>query len=132
MDTHFYGTLSMVLASNGGGAIVNLLSALSWFSFDGSTAYCAAKSAEWGLTNGIRLELAGQGTLVTGVHVGAVDTDMMAGIDFEKIDPGDVVRAALDGLEVGQREVIVDDYSAQIKARLAADPSELYPQTVGG
>jgi hypothetical protein len=37
MDTHFYGTLSVVrafapvLARNGGGGIVNVLSALSWF-----------------------------------------------------------------------------------------------------
>jgi NAD(P)-dependent dehydrogenase (short-subunit alcohol dehydrogenase family) len=136
MDTHYFGTLTVVrafapvLAANGGGAILNVLSALSWFSYDGANAYAAAKAAEWSLTNGIRLELAGQGTLVTGLHVGSVDTDMMAGFDIEKNDPADVVRAALDGIEAGKLEVLVDEASAQVKAALAADPSALYPQTV--
>lgn len=136
METHYFGTLNVVrafapvLAANGGGAILNILSALSWFSYDGANAYAAAKSAEWSLTNGIRLELAGQGTLVTGLHVGAVDTDMMAGFDIEQNDPADVVRAALDGIEAGRLEVLVDEASTRVKAALAADPSAFYPQTV--
>ncbi|MEV6868878.1 SDR family oxidoreductase [Streptosporangium subroseum] len=136
MDTHYFGTLNTVrafaplLASNGGGAILNVLSALSWISYDGAGAYSAAKAAEWSLTNGIRLELAGQKTLVTGLHLGAADTDMMARFDVEKSDPADVVRVALDGIEAGRLEVLVDDASAQAKAALAADPSVVYPQTV--
>lgn len=136
METHFFGTLGVVrafapvLAANGGGAILNVLSALSWFSYNGATAYCAAKSAEWSLTNGIRLELAGQGTLVTGLHLGSTDTDMMAGWDGPKNDPADVVRAALDGIEADQMEVLADDTSRQVKAALSADPSVLYPEAV--
>lgn len=136
METHYFGTLSVVrafapvLAANGGGAILNVLSALSWFQFEGATAYGAAKAAAWSLTDGIRLELAGQGTQVTGLHAGAVDTDMMAGFDVPKSDPADVVRAALDGLESGSLEVLADDASAQAKAGLAADPGQRYPQTV--
>jgi short-subunit dehydrogenase len=136
METHFFGTLGVVrtfapvLAANGGGAILNVLSVLSWLSYDGANAYSAAKAAEWSLTNGIRLELAGQGTLVTGLHLGSTDTDMMAGWDVPKNDPADVVRAALDGIEAGQLEVLVDADSIQTKAALAADPSVLYPQTV--
>ena len=134
MDTHYFGTLTMVrafapvLANNGGGAILNVLSALSWFSYEGANAYATAKSAEWSLTNGIRLELAGQGTLVTGLVLGSTDTDMMAGFDVEKNDPADVVRSALDGIEAGKMEVLADDASAQVKAALAGDPSILYPQ----
>lgn len=137
METHFFGTLGVVrafapvLAANGGGAIVNVLSVLSWLSYEGASAYCAAKAAEWSLTNGIRLELARQGTLVTGLHLGSTDTDMMAGWDVPKNDPADVVRAALDGIEAGQREVLADADSVQVKAALAADPVVLYPQTVG-
>jgi NAD(P)-dependent dehydrogenase (short-subunit alcohol dehydrogenase family) len=137
METHYFGTLGVVrafapvLAANGGGAILNVLSVLSWFSYDGANAYSAAKAAEWSLTNGIRLELAGQGTLVTGLHLGSTDTDMMAGWDGPKNDPADVVRAALDGIEAGQLEVLVDADSIQTKAALAADPAVLYPQTVG-
>jgi len=134
METHFFGTLSVVrayapiLAVNGGGAIVNVLSALSWFSYVGSNAYAAAKAAEWNMTNGVRLELANQGTLVTGVHLGAADTDIMAGYQGDMIDPGDVARAALDGVSSGAIEVLVDDWSKMIKATLANDPSQFYSQ----
>lgn len=132
MDTHYFGTLDVVrafapvLAANGGGAILNVLSALSWFSYDGTNAYAAAKAAEWSLTNSIRLELAEQGTLVTGLHVGAVDTDFTAGYDGPKVNPADVVRAALDGVAAGKLEVLADEWSATIKAALAGDPSEFY------
>jgi NAD(P)-dependent dehydrogenase (short-subunit alcohol dehydrogenase family) len=132
VDTHFWGTLDMirefapVLAANGGGAIVNVLSALSWFAYPGSGAYAAAKAAEWNMTNGVRLELAGQGTLVQGVHLGAADTDIMAGYDGPMIDPRDVPRAALDGLVKGSIEVVVDETAAMVKASLAGDPAALY------
>ncbi|GII56205.1 short-chain dehydrogenase [Planotetraspora thailandica] len=138
MDTHFYGTLSMVrafapvLGGNGGGTILNVLSAMSWFSYDGANAYGAAKAAAWSLTNGIRIELADQGTLVTGLHLGSADTDMMAGYDGDKIDPAEVVRAALDGIEAGKLEVVADEWSAHVKASLAADPSAFYSTTTVG
>ena len=134
MDTHFYGTLGVVrafapaLARNGGGGIVNVLSALSWFSIDGANAYAAGKAAAWSLTNGIRLELREQGTQVTGVVLGAADTDMMAGYTGPMSDPADVVRAALDGVQAGDWEVLVDDWSRHVKASLAADPRAFYVQ----
>jgi NAD(P)-dependent dehydrogenase (short-subunit alcohol dehydrogenase family) len=134
MDTHFFGTLAVtralagVLAGNGGGAIINVLSALSWFSWNGATSYSAAKAAEWALTNGTRVELAAQGTQVVGVHLGAADTDMMAGYDGPLLDPADVVRAALDGLTAGSIEVLVDDWSRTVKAALAHDPASFYAQ----
>lgn len=117
-----------MLAGNGGGSILNVMSLLSWLSYDGANAYSAAKAAEWSLTNGIRLELAGQGTTVTGLHLGGTDTDMMAGIDVEKNDPADVARTALDGLEAGDIEILADENTARMKAALSADPRVLYPQ----
>lgn len=135
METHYFGTLSVVrafaplLAANGGGAILNVLSVLSWLQFEGATAYGAAKAAEWSLTDGVRLELAGQGTHVTGLHAGAIDTDMMAGVDMPKSDPAEIVRAALDGIEAGALEILADDASAQAKASLGASPGERDPQT---
>ena len=135
MDTHFYGTLGVVrafapvLARNGGGGIVNVLSALSWFTTAGAGAYAAGKAAAWSMTNGVRLELAGQGTQVTGVVLGAADTDMMAGYDGPKTAPEDVVRTALDGVQAGDWEVLVDDWSRHVKAALAADPREFYTPT---
>jgi NAD(P)-dependent dehydrogenase (short-subunit alcohol dehydrogenase family) len=132
METHFYGTLAVVrafapvLAAGNGGAILNVLSALSWFSYDGANAYSAAKAAEWSLTNGVRLELAAQGTQVTGLHLSAADTDMMAGYAGPLLDPADVVRTALDGIEEGRIEVVADDLTAHVKASLAGDPAAFY------
>jgi len=134
MDTHFWGTLGVirafapVLADNGGGAIVNVLSALSWFAAPGAGAYAAAKAAEWNMTNGVRLELAAQNTFVQGVLLGAADTDIMAGYDGPMIDPRDVSRAAFDGLASGSIEVVVDDWTAMVKASLAGDPVPFYKQ----
>jgi NAD(P)-dependent dehydrogenase (short-subunit alcohol dehydrogenase family) len=124
METHYFGTLQVVrafapvLARNGGGAILNVLSLLSWANYDGANAYSAAKAAQWSLTNGIRLELARQGTAVTGVHLGAADTDMMAGFDVPKLDPAHVAATALDGVAAGLPEVLVDDASRAAKAAL--------------
>ncbi|OIH95530.1 SDR family oxidoreductase [Curtobacterium sp. MCBA15_001] len=134
MDTHYWGTLEVlrafvpVIERNGGGGIVNVLSALSWFVYPGSGGYAAAKSAEWNLTNAVRLELAGRGVTVQGLHLGAADTDIMAGYEGSMVDPLDVAKASLDGVERDALEVVVDDWSAMVKASLAADPAALYQQ----
>ncbi|HVT70751.1 MAG TPA: SDR family NAD(P)-dependent oxidoreductase, partial [Trebonia sp.] len=130
--TAFYGTLAMVrafapaLAGTGGGAILNVMSAMSWTSFQGANAYGVAKAAEWSLTNGVRLELAAQGTQVSGLYLASADTDMTAGQQVPKSDPAEVVRLALDGIEAGLLEVIADEQTAAIKAALSADPSVTY------
>ncbi|WDG16852.1 SDR family oxidoreductase [Microbacterium sp. Clip185] len=134
MDTHFWGTLEMirafspVLAAQGGGAVVNVLSALSWFAAPSSGAYSAAKAAAWNMTNGVRLELAAQGTLVQGVLLGVADTDLTAGYEGPKTDPRDVARASLDALAADRIEVIVDDWTAMVKASLSGDPAAFYRQ----
>ncbi|MEW5810479.1 MAG: SDR family oxidoreductase [Actinomycetota bacterium] len=132
MATHFWGTLAItrafapVLARNGGGALLNVLSIGSFQVFPGNGAYAAAKAAEWQLTNSTRLELAAQGTQVLGLHLSATDTDMLAGIDMAKNDPADVVRAALDGLESGADEVLADAETRTAKALLAQPPAAMY------
>ena len=132
LETHLFGTLRVIrafapaLAAGGGGAVVNILSVLSWVATEGTGSYAVAKAAEWNMTNGVRLELAGQRTLVQGVHLGAADTDMMAGRDVPMIDPTDVARASLDGVEAGTIEVLVDAPSRFVKAALGGDPAELY------
>lgn len=134
MDTHFWGTLDVIrefsplLAGNGGGAIVNVLSALSWFAAPSTGAYSAAKAAEWNMTNGVRLELAGQGTRVQGVLLGAADTDITTDYDGPKIDPREVPRLSLDGLATGSIEVIVDDWTSMVKTSLAGDPATFYAE----
>jgi NAD(P)-dependent dehydrogenase (short-subunit alcohol dehydrogenase family) len=97
---------------------------MSWLSYLGANSYAVAKAAEWSLTNGIRLELAAQGTLVSGVYLSA--TDMMAGWDIPKNDPADVVRLALDGIEADRLEIIADKDTADAKAALSSDPGTVY------
>jgi NAD(P)-dependent dehydrogenase (short-subunit alcohol dehydrogenase family) len=132
METNFYGPLLLtrafapILRANGGGAIVNVISALSWFSTAGGGAYAASKAAAWMLTDSTRLELASQGTHVVGVHMGLVDTDMTKGMDAPKIAPSDVAGAALDAVESGTEEVLADDWAKFVKAGLALDPQERY------
>ncbi|MEZ0108328.1 NAD(P)-dependent dehydrogenase (short-subunit alcohol dehydrogenase family) [Catenulispora sp. EB89] len=132
LETHLFGSLQMirafapVLGRNGGGAVVNLLSAMSWFAYPGANAYHVAKAAAWAMVNSVRLELADQGTLVTGVHLGLADTDMSAAFDSEKLPPVEVARAALDGVEAGAWEVLVDEWSRTVKSSLAADPRPFY------
>jgi NAD(P)-dependent dehydrogenase (short-subunit alcohol dehydrogenase family) len=129
IDTHFWGPLAMIRAFGprlGGGAILNVLSALSWFSYDGHNAYGVGKAAGWSLTNGVRLELAGQKTLVTGLHLGMADTDMAAGIEGPKTDPAVIVKTALDGIEAGVWEVVADEWAAHVKASLAGPPEAFY------
>jgi NAD(P)-dependent dehydrogenase (short-subunit alcohol dehydrogenase family) len=133
MDTHFFGTLAMVrafapqIAANGGGAILNVLSALSWVSFPTVGAYCAAKSAAWSLTNALRLELAPRNVRVSALHVGYMDTDMARSVTAPKADPGMVAALALDGVAAGQYEILADDVSRQIQAGLAGGVAAIYP-----
>jgi len=134
LDTHFFGTLAVIrafapqLAAQQGSAIVNILSALSWVSFPQVGAYCAAKSAEWSLTNALRLELAAQGTRVSSLHVGYMDTDMARDVDAPKSDPAVIAKIAVDGIEAGDAEIIADEVSRQVQAGLAGGVSALYPQ----
>lgn len=138
-NTHALGTLDVTrafapaLARNGGGAVLNVLSVLSWVAFPDSAAYCAAKSAEWSITNSLRVALAGQGTQVTALHVGYMDTDMVAGLEgVHKEDPAHIARIALEGVEKGLTEVVSDEISKQVQAGLAAGVGALYPQLAQG
>lgn len=138
METNFWGTLAVVrafapvLAAGGGGAMLNVLSAQSWHAYPGTNGYHAAKAAQWALTNGVRTELDNQGTLVTGLHLGAVDTDFSAAYNGPKGDPAVVAGAGLDGVEAGSVEVLADDWSAHVKASLAGDPRRIYDEIRAG
>jgi NAD(P)-dependent dehydrogenase (short-subunit alcohol dehydrogenase family) len=116
-----------VLAANGGGALVNVLSVVSFVAFPRIGNYSASKAAAWSMTNSLRVQLREQGTLVVGVHMGYVDTDMTARLDAPKIEPAVVARALVDALEHDVEEVLVDEFTQQIKAGLSDDQRALYP-----
>lgn len=125
LDTNFFGPLLLarafapVLAAQGGGAIVNVLSVLSWLSLPGATPYSVSKAAAWALSNGLRVELQAQGTQVTSLHVGFMDTDMTAGIQAPKSSPDAVARLTLDAVQAGLPEVLADETSQRVKQSLS-------------
>ena len=133
METNYFGTLSMcrafarVLAGNGGGAIVNMLSVTSFYTNPFDASYGASKAAAWSLTNGVRLELHHQHTLVVAVHASFIDTDMAALTDAPKDTPESVVRQALNAVEAGQIEVLADERTRTVKAELSRDHELIYP-----
>lgn len=132
-NTHFFGTLSMVrtfapiIANNGGGSILNILSALSWVSSGTVGAYTAAKAAEWALTNDLRLNLYPQNVRVAGLHVGFMETDMTSSLEVPKSNPEDIAKIAIDGLESDSFEIVADDVSRKIQRDFAGGVSALYP-----
>src|SRR5215213_11493087 len=126
-DTNVFGILNVasafapIIEGDGGGALINVLSIGSWRTTSTLALYSASKSAAWSMTNRLRLELEPRGIHVVGVHCGFVDTDLTAGIQMAKICPADVALATIAGITAGEREVLVDDISRQIRAELAQD-----------
>jgi len=132
MEINFFAPLFVarafapVLAAAADAALVDIHSVASWHASGGG--YSASKAALWSATNTLRLELAPRGVLVTGVHVGYVDTAMAAHTDGPKMKPADLVSAVLDGVENDEFEIIADEISAFVKAGLAGPIQTLYPE----
>ncbi|MEX5541232.1 SDR family oxidoreductase [Pseudomonas poae] len=124
-EVNTLGTLRMsrafapILAGQGGGALINILSVLSWLSPPGSGGYSSSKSAQWGLTNGLRGELRGQNTLVIGVHPAYIDTDMVADVQAPKSTPAEVVAVTLQALSEDRQEALVSDTAHGVKVSLS-------------
>jgi NAD(P)-dependent dehydrogenase (short-subunit alcohol dehydrogenase family) len=129
LETNVFGPLYLsrafapVLAANGGGAILNVLSVASWISGPMLGAYALTKSAAWSMTNGLRIELEAQQTQVLGLHVGFIDTDLTRDLDVRKLPPQLVVQRALNGLEAGSKEVLADEITQQVHQGLSANPA---------
>jgi peptide/nickel transport system ATP-binding protein len=134
METNYFGTLAMcrafapVLKANGGGAIVNNLSILARVGIPAMGSYCASKAAGLLLSQGVRAELAGQGTLVTAVMPGAIDTDMSRDLPPPKAAPEDVAKQVLAAVEAGEEEVYPGEMAAGMAQGLAHDPKGLEKQ----
>jgi NAD(P)-dependent dehydrogenase (short-subunit alcohol dehydrogenase family) len=131
LEVNVFGTLRMVrafapaLAMNGGGAIVNVLSVVSWFTAPSNATYCASKHAELAVTDATRIQLKAQGTRVLGVYAGYIDTDMAAGVEAKKSSPREVAERSLQGLESGIDHVLADASAHEIWQARCAAPREL-------
>ena len=134
MEVNFFGTMEMcrqlgpVLGGNGGGAIVNMLSILSRVNLPMIGTYCASKAAALSLTQGVRAELAAQGTLVVAVMPGAIDT-RMGNMNPPPLEaPLDVANAALDAVEAGEEDIYPGVVAGGVSQGLAADPKGVEKQ----
>ncbi|MFB4278076.1 SDR family oxidoreductase [Nonomuraea sp. MTCD27] len=125
MEVNYFGTWAVsrafapILARNGGGALVNMLSVASWVGQPQFPGYAASKAAQWSLTDALRKALGEQGTLVVGVHAGFVDTDLSAWTDAPKISAGTVAELTMDALIHDRFEVLADEQSRSVKAALS-------------
>lgn len=130
-ETNYFGALRVakafapILATNGGGALVDVASILSWM--PGSGGYGDSKAALWSTTNSLRIELEKQGTLVVAAHLSFTDTDMTSAFDAPKNDPRQVARAIVDGIERDDTEVLADDDTRYVKAALSG-PADALPR----
>jgi NAD(P)-dependent dehydrogenase (short-subunit alcohol dehydrogenase family) len=127
METNYLGTLAMcrafapVLARHGGGALVNVLSVVSWFNAPMQGSYCASKAAEWSLTRAVRFELRAQGTLVVAVYAGYIDTDMTSALTLTKTSPDVIAARVLAGIESGSEEILADERAQSVHRELFND-----------
>jgi len=125
--TNFYGKLSMaraftpVILNNGGGAIINTLTLVALASMPGLAVYNASKAAAWSMTQSLRASLAGQNITVYGVFPGAVDTDMLAGVEMDKSSPQDVAEAIVAGVQAGDEDIFPDPMAASVYEAWCAD-----------
>lgn len=131
LETNLFGNLRVanafapVLATHGGGTILNVLSAASWIGL--GTGYSVSKAAMWSATNGLRFQLQDQKTQVIGLLVGMIDTAMSARWDVPKVSAASVVSQGYDGVANGALEVLADDDTRGLKSMLNMKAEELYP-----
>lgn len=125
MEINYFGTWAVsrafapVLARNGGGALINMLSTASWASRPDYPGYAASKAAQWSLTGALREGLREQGTLVIGVHASFVETDLSSFTDAPKISADDVAEQTMEALANDRVEVLTDERTRQVKRALS-------------
>ncbi|MFB7225167.1 SDR family oxidoreductase [Streptomyces sp. NPDC056227] len=125
MEINYFGTWAVsrafapVLARNGGGALINMLSTASWASRPDYPGYAASKAAQWSLTGALREGLREQGTLVIGVHASFVETDLSSFTDAPKISAEDVAEQTMEALANDRVEVLTDERTRKVKHALS-------------
>ena len=128
MEVNYFGVLDMtrafapVLAANGGGAIVNVLSVAGAIPTAFMGGYSSSKAAALYLSIISRAELEPQGTTVTALVVGSVDTRMADHVAGHKEDPRDIARIGLSAMKRGERVVDTDTMAITARASYAVDP----------
>ena len=95
--------------ARGEGHIVGVASVAGYRGLPGAEAYGATKSAQITLLEAMRASLHRKGVRVTTVCPGFVRTDMTAANTFPMpfiVEPEEMARATVDGMEAGRAEVV--------------------------
>lgn len=127
MEVNYFGMIKMcdtfapILSANGGGAIVNILSVAGLSSFAFAPGYSASKAAGRSLTQALRVELGKQGTLVSGVFPGPVDTDMAKNVPMDKVSPDSVAVHVYEEIAKGSEDIFPDPFAVHFAAGVQAD-----------
>ncbi|MEV6239810.1 SDR family oxidoreductase [Lentzea sp. NPDC051838] len=119
METNVFGPWEIARAFAprlAAGALVNVLSVVSWWPMAYAPGYAASKAAEWSLTNSLRLGL--PDTLVVGVHCGFVDTDFSAWTSAPKITAQDLAAQTVEALRENRIEVLADQFTRDTRVAL--------------
>jgi NAD(P)-dependent dehydrogenase (short-subunit alcohol dehydrogenase family) len=120
LEVNLIGTWRMslafapVIAANGGGVIVNVLSLISLQNVPPFAAYSAAKHAAWDMTQSLQSGLAGSGVQIVPCFPAGINTDMLNGVDVAKADPDDVAIQIVEGIQMGKTKIFPDPVSARI------------------
>jgi len=128
-DSNFYGVVrtsqafASVIVQNGGGAILNVLSDVTWYARQRNSVYATSKSAAWSYSNSLRSSLRDKDVQVLSLHIGFMDTDMVRGFDILKSDPRTVADATLDALENGDDEIAADEQARLAQRGLSMEPA---------
>ncbi len=131
MDVNYFGPLAMsrafapLLARNGGGSIINILSVGAILAVPNMGGYSPSKFAAHALTTIVRAELASQGTHVGCLIVGSVDTRMASHVAGQKEKPEDIARAGIAAIRKNIREMDTDLFALTMRAALHRDPATL-------
>jgi NAD(P)-dependent dehydrogenase (short-subunit alcohol dehydrogenase family) len=134
VETNFYGTLNMVrafaplISANSGGAIANVLTLVALASMPGMGGYSASKAAAFSLTQAIRTDLRAKGIAVHGIYPGAVDTEMLAGVEMPKTSPQEIAMAIVKGIKDGTPDIFPDAMSQQLGQLWLQNPLQLEAQ----
>jgi NAD(P)-dependent dehydrogenase (short-subunit alcohol dehydrogenase family) len=128
MEVNYFGVLNMVrafapvLAGNGGGAFVNVLSVAGAFPTAYMGGYSPSKSAALFLSSIARGELEPMDITVTALIVGSVDTRMADHVEGAKENPRDIAVTGLAAMARGERTVDTDRLAIDARAKYTLDP----------
>ncbi len=127
IEVNYLGNLAVtrafapILAGNGGGAILNVLSILSRINHPGMATYCASKAALYSATQALRAQLRGQGTFVCAFMPGAVDTRLTAHLPIPKMTTAETAAAMTEALSSETEDAYPGGMAGEVSAGLAHD-----------